>query len=341
MSFAASLSAMLLAGVFVVAAIAKLLDRAGTRETLAEFGVPARAAAPGAVALPLLELAIAVALIPAATAVPGAIAALVTLLVFTAAIAVTLARGAAPDCNCFGGLSRTTVGRGTLVRNALLAAIAAFAAAAGTDGAIAWIRDAVADDRGWVIAIVALAALVLGLAWFSWQLLRQNGRLLLRLDAQTSELGAGETYAPGLAVGEIAPAFARESLDGRPISLEALLALGRPVALVFTDPDCGACQGPLEHAARVQRDGELTVAIVARGNAERLAERARELGLERVVHDADAALFGAYRFGGSPAAVVIGPDGRVAGTPVLGAPEVTELLGGEDARPELVVRSYS
>ena len=144
-----------------------------------------------------------------------------------------------------------------------------------------------ADDRVWVIAIVALTAIVLGLAWFSWQLLRQNGRLLLRLDAQTSELGAGETYAPGLAVGEIAPAFAREGLDGRPISLEALLAPGRPVALVFTDPDCGACRAPLEHAARVQRDGELTVAIVARGNAERLAERVRELGLERVVHDAD------------------------------------------------------
>ena len=178
MSFAASLSAMLLAGVFVVAAIAKLLDRAGTRETLAEFGVPARAAAPGAVALPLLELAIAVALVPSATAVGGAVAGLATLLVFTAAIAVTLARGAAPDCNCFGGLSRTAVGRGTLVRDALLAAIAAFAAAAGTDGAIAWIRDAVADDRGWVIAIVALAALALGLAWFCWQLLRQNGRLL-------------------------------------------------------------------------------------------------------------------------------------------------------------------
>ena len=184
-----------------------------------------------------------------------------------------------------------------------------------------------ADDRVWVIAIVALAAIVLGLAWFSWQLLRQNGRLLLRLDAQTSELGAGETYAPGLAVGEVAPAFARESLDGRPLSLEALLAPGRPVALVFTDPDCGACRGPLEHAARVQRDGELTVAIVARGNAERLAERVRELGLERVVHDADASLFGAYRFAGSPAAVVIGPDGRVAGTPVLGAPEVTSSSG--------------
>jgi hypothetical protein len=341
MSFAASLSAMLLAGVFVVAAIAKLLDRAGTRETLVGFGVPARAAAPGAVALPLLELAIAVALIPSATAVWGAVAGLATLLVFTAAIAVTLARGAAPDCNCFGGLSRTAVGRGTLVRNAVLAAVAAFAAAAGTDGAIAWIRDAVADDRGWVVAIVALTSIVLGLAWFCWQLLRQNGRLLLRLDAQTAELAAGETYAPGLEVGEPAPAFARDGIDGRPLSLEALLAPGLPVALVFTDPDCGACREPLELAARVQRGDALTVAIVARGDAERLGERTRELGLERVVHDADDSLFGAYRFGGSPAAVLIGADGRVASAPVLGGPEVTELLRGTEAPPELTVRSYS
>ena len=59
------------------------------------------------------------------------------------------------------------------------------------------------------------------------------------------------------------------------------------------------------------------------------------------MHDADAALFGAYRFGGSPAAVVIGPDGRVAGTPVLGAPEV---IGAPRRRRmpgrSSVVRSY-
>ena len=64
MSFAASLSAMLLAGVFVVAAIAKLLDRAGTRETLAEFGVPARAAAPAPSRCRCSSSAIAVALDP-------------------------------------------------------------------------------------------------------------------------------------------------------------------------------------------------------------------------------------------------------------------------------------
>ncbi len=343
MSFAASLSATVLAGVFLVAAIAKLLDCAGTRETLAQFGVPERAAAPGAIALPLLELAIAVSLVPSATARWGAVAAFVTLVVFTGAIAVTLSRGAAPDCNCFGGLTRTAVGRGTLIRNVLLAALAGFAAAAGTDGAVAWIRDAVADDRVWVIAIVALTAIVLGLAWFSWQLLRQNGRLLLRLDAQTSELAAGTTFAPSLAEGDAAPVFSRDDLAGEVVSLETLLAPGLPVALVFSDPDCGACQAPLEHAARVQRErgGELTVAIVARGHEERLHDRAGELGLARVVHDADDSLFGAYRFAGSPGAVLIGADGRIAGAPVMGAAEVTELLGGTYAQPELSVRRYA
>lgn len=341
MSFAASLSAMVLAGVFAVAAVAKLLDRAGTRETLAEFGLPARVTAPAAVALPLLELAIAIALVPAATARAGAIVACVTLLVFTAAIAVTLARGAAPDCNCFGGLTRTTVGRGTLVRNVVLAAIAAFAAAAPTEGAAAWIRDAVAEGRGWVIAIVALSAVVLALAWFAWELLRQNGRLLVRLDAQAEELAAGTTYVPALSVGDAAPAFARDDLEGRPLSLQALLAEARPVALVFSDPDCGACHAPLEHAARVQRAGDLTVAIVARGNRERMAERARELGLERVVHDADDSLFGDFGFAGSPGAVLIGADGHIADAPVMGAPEVTELLAGTDAQVELGVRRYA
>ena len=58
------------------------------------------------------------------------------------------------------------------------------------------------------------------------------------------------------------------------------------------------------------------------------------------MHDADLSLFGAYRFAGSPAAVVIGPDGRVAGTPVLGAPEVIEILGGTGVQPDLSVRVY-
>ena len=59
----------LLCGVFAVAAVSKLTDRAGTREALAQFGVPAGLVAPGAVALPLTELVTAGLLVARTAAV--------------------------------------------------------------------------------------------------------------------------------------------------------------------------------------------------------------------------------------------------------------------------------
>ena len=72
---------LLLAGVFAVAGVTKLLDRAGSRRALVDFGVPRSLAAPSSVVLPLLELTVAAALIPQTTAVYGAIGALALLLV--------------------------------------------------------------------------------------------------------------------------------------------------------------------------------------------------------------------------------------------------------------------
>ena len=115
--------------VFAVAAVAKLADRAGTQATLVEFGLRDRFAATGAVALPVAELAIAVLLLPAATARWGGIAAAATLLVFSAAIARSLARGEQPDCNCFGQIHSAPIGRGSLIRNVALATVCCFSKA--------------------------------------------------------------------------------------------------------------------------------------------------------------------------------------------------------------------
>ena len=67
---------LLLAAVFAAAGIAKLADRAGARQAVIEFGIPARFAAPLAIGLPVAELAIAAALLPAASAFLSAVAAL-------------------------------------------------------------------------------------------------------------------------------------------------------------------------------------------------------------------------------------------------------------------------
>ncbi len=93
---------LLLAAVFAVAGIAKLLDRDGSRQALIGFGVPERLAPPLAILLPLAELIVAVALLPLVFAWWGAIGALALLGLFVVGIAISMARGEAPDCHCFG-----------------------------------------------------------------------------------------------------------------------------------------------------------------------------------------------------------------------------------------------
>src|SRR6266852_7436324 len=120
------LARLLLAVVFVVAGLAKLGDRAGSRQALIGFGVPARLVTPLTVLLPLAELAVAVALIPTASAWWGALGALALLVLFITAIGYNLARGRTPDCHCFGQLHSAPAGWSTLLRNVVLAAIAGF-----------------------------------------------------------------------------------------------------------------------------------------------------------------------------------------------------------------------
>jgi len=112
---------LLLAVVFVVAAVAKLFDQRGTRKAVVAFGAPARLATVAAVLVPIDELVVAVLLLVPATAWVGAIGALVLLAAFSVAIAGSLGRGRAPECHCFGQLRGGPVSSKTLVRNALLA----------------------------------------------------------------------------------------------------------------------------------------------------------------------------------------------------------------------------
>src|SRR5215218_7157556 len=67
------LDRLLLATVFAVAGVAKLADRAGSRQAIVDFGLPARLATLLGILLPLYELAVAAALIPTPTAWWGAV----------------------------------------------------------------------------------------------------------------------------------------------------------------------------------------------------------------------------------------------------------------------------
>lgn len=335
MSFAVSLSQLLLAVIFAIAGIAKLVDRAGTREATEAFGVSPRLAPLVASGLPILELAIAAALLPAATVFWGALAAVVLLLIFSFAVARSLRAGSTPDCNCFGGLTQAEVGRGTLARNLLLAALSgAVAVSSGADplSAFHWITIPAPADRVWIALLVVS---VIGLAAFCWQLLRQNGRLLLRLDAEGHRASSALSLPP-LQPGSPAPEFSGRDLGGELVSLESLRAPGHPVVLFFTDPGCGACELVLEDVAQAQRErsGELTVAVISSGNIDRIEAKATQFGLDRVVPQDGDELLDSYRVHGFPAVVEVDPAGSISKPVALGPKAVRELVLGDPAQPD-------
>jgi thiol-disulfide isomerase/thioredoxin len=347
---------LVLAAVFLVAGAAKLADLAGSRAAVEGFGVPARMAAPLGVLLPLAELCAAGALLPASSARYGAIGAGVLLLAFVAAIGRSMARGEAPDCHCFGAIHSEPAGARTLVRNAVLLALAVGVAVGGWGNAgpsaVAWIgrlhgAGLVATAGG--AALLLLAALT---AKGMLSLLRQNGRLLLRIDELEARLdGVGpagpaptETDHPGLPIGSPAPEFSLAGLYGETITLASLTAQERPLLLVFTDPGCAPCNALLPSIARWQQvhSGELTIAVLTRGSAEDYLPKAREHGIAGVLLDAELEVYNACQAIGTPGGVLVDARGRIASVVVGGADAIQGLVdralsGAEAAAPVLQV----
>ena len=201
---------LVLAAVFAVAGIAKLLDAAGSRGALEGFGVPRGAARPASRVLPVAELAIAAGLLVPASAWWSALAAAGLLAVFMAAIGVSMARGAAPGCHCFGRLHSAPVSWRTQLRNGVLAAAAGVAVLAGRGASglspVRWAGHLNAAELGLAAAVAVLCAVAAGQGWFLYRLSRQNGRVLARLENLEQRIGVGgppgDRGAGGCAAGQ-------------------------------------------------------------------------------------------------------------------------------------------
>ena len=324
---------LLLAMVFIVAGLTKLADRSGSRQALRDFGVPALLATPLGILLPLAELAVAVALVPTALAWWAAIGALGLLLVFIAGIGFNLAQGHTPDCHCFGQLHSAPAGWPTLLRNLGLAALAGFVVWQGQvnagPSAISWLGSLALVQRIELLAGGIMFALLAVEGWGLVQVLRQQGRLLRRLEVMEAQFAGGGTTA-GLTVGTLAPTFALTGLDGETIALDALRAKGLPVLLIFMDPDCGPCQALLPEIGRWQRDyaDKLMLALISRGSAEDNRARSREHGVMHVLLQRDREVAEAYQALGTPAAVLVRPDGTIGSPVVMGKDKIHSLVAG-------------
>jgi len=334
-----------LALTFVVAGLAKLADRAGARQAMIDFGVPTELSPPLATLLPVTELAVALALIPRPTAWFAALGALALLLIFMAAIGWNLARGRRPSCNCFGQMSTGPIGWRTLVRNAILAVPALLIVLHGRantgTSAMHWLtRLSSAEVVGLALAILGYALLAL-LAVLAFNLMRQQGRLLNRLDQIETALASGVPASPslaspaaplqpayGLPVGTPAPSFALAGLFGETLTLDALLARQAPLLLIFSDPGCGPCSTLMPDLGRWQREyaARLTTVVISRGTVEANRAKSAEHGVSPVLLQTGDEVAQAYRSAGTPSAVIVLPDGTIGTAITPGVDAVRELV---------------
>src|SRR6202007_2735027 len=110
-----------------------------------------------------------------------------------------------------------------------------------------------------------------------FQFFRQNGRILLRIEAIEARLAStnfgtapaapAPVPAHGLPIGSPAPDFELTSLEGRALSLKGMLSEGNPLLLLFTDPNCGPCNALMPDVAGWQNSlaGEIKLVLISTG----------------------------------------------------------------------------
>ncbi len=314
---------VVLAGVFIVSAVAKNRDRAGSRESVKAFGVPSALVAFVAAGLPVAELMCALLLVladPFATV--GAVGSLVLLAAFTVAVVVNLVQGRRPACHCFGSVGgQGGIGWDTVARNVALMLLGALAlVGAGSQPSV---FSALVD-----LSPVALSALVGGLLLVSVllamglvlrTLMQRYGAVLLRLEALE--------VAGGLAEPQLAPPFTLPDLNQRLASLSEVLEERRPVLLAFVSPTCHNCMELLPDLLSWQSDPDhpLAVVVVSDGSVEANEEKIADVGPLRVLLQNGLETSNAYGVQGTPAAILVGIDGRLASGPAHAVEAVRSL----------------
>jgi len=333
---------LVLATVFGAAGAAKIGGRDGTRATAAAFGVPAGLTGPVTLALPAAELLIAAALIPASSAALAGWAALALLAAFSATVAITLARGRHPDCYCFGQFTASPIGWRTLARNVALAAVAAFVAVGGWPDGGTSLGGLGTGRAATVAAVTALAlAVIVDTALVVLLLSRRPARPRGR-DRVAGAAAAGDVPGPvtaaapparasrmaALPVGAAAPEFEVAGAGGTPMTLTGLRSAGRPVLLIFTDPDCGTCRSLLPDVAawQARHPERFTAALISRRPALASAEVTAHSGLAHVGVQRDREVALAYAYAGTPSAVLVSTDGRIASRMAAGPDGVRALV---------------
>jgi peroxiredoxin len=183
-----------------------------------------------------------------------------------------------------------------------------------------------------LIFSMVLPWLFLGvMCWLVFELVRQNGRVLLRFDLLEQKLNpcrpTGSPPPPSLAVGARAPEFTLPDLSGRRQSLAQFR--GKRVLLLFFNPDCDFCTRMAPALAKLAPDGgggRPVPLVVTTGCRKKNRRLVKEFGLRcRVLLQEGMAVAGKYQVTGTPVGYLIDERGAIASEQAVGADALLRL----------------
>jgi peroxiredoxin len=179
------------------------------------------------------------------------------------------------------------------------------------------------------VVVAALFTTVLVLCGLSYQLLRQHGRILRRLESlERRNSGAtGSQRAASIPVGGLFPPFRLPDATGRTTALADLA--GRRAFVVNWSPGCGFCDRIAPELASLQprlQSRNVELVLLASGNVDAnraLAERHR-LSARLLLTDGSPPI-APFVGTGTPVAYLLDEQGSVARPLAVGANEVIEM----------------
>jgi peroxiredoxin len=193
---------------------------------------------------------------------------------------------------------------------------------------------------GSMIVQIVQALFAITVIFVLLQLLKQHGRILLRLDdlervaagpgsaVRTRPLSESRIVRDGLKAGTAAPPFSLPDIHGGTVSLDQFR--GRKVLLVFSDPQCGPCDMVAPELVRLHRkhaNNGLAVVMVGRGDREENQKKAMQHGISfPVVLQEKWKLSRQYGIFATPVAFLISQDGVIVRDVAKGSDEVIALV---------------
>ena len=167
--------------------------------------------------------------------------------------------------------------------------------------------------------------------WIAYQLARQNGRILLRLESIEKQLGPRAApkrkEAGGLPVGTVAPDFELPDLSGVRRKLSEFR--GKDLLLVFFDPRCGYCTKMAADLAALPTDGSegrAVPVVVTSGDAKENQKLVEQYGIRcLVLRQERTEVASLYRAQGTPTGYRIDGGGRIVSELTVGAEPLLQL----------------